>query len=365
MLLDSLSHYFSIYLLVVHHFSELPHSFLREPLLDLCSDVHILPWPTPEESAHSVKLIPSLGEIAFDAIHVFKLPMLPFALPYARTDATARPLFALDLDDFESKKYARFSDLAARNGDIELAHQYSRLNDRYKQLEQSLLPAFDSVFVCSEEDREEIATTHKLSNVVTVPNAVSIPIHSSLGEPRSDLVLLFPATLQYYPNEDAAYFFCETILPLIRKDFTDPFQVWLVGGRPGDRLQKLSNHNGVTVSGPVDSMEPYYQEAAIVIVPLRAGGGTRLKILEAASYERAIVSTSMGAEGLSVCHDKEVLLADTPEGFAYSCLRLMRDTTYRRQLGTEAYAWVSKYHTIDNVRHSIKVGYSAVLSKYP
>jgi glycosyltransferase involved in cell wall biosynthesis len=151
--------------------------------------------------------------------------------------------------------------------------------------------------------------------------------------------------MDWLPNEDAMLYFCREILPLIRASEPD-VTVAIVGRSPTPAVQRLAAEHGVVVTGRVDDVRPFMRDAAAYIVPLRIGGGTRLKIFEAMAMGKAVVSTTVGAEGLPVTHDEHLLLADDPRSFADAVVRLLRDVEWRhrferaaRQLVVERYDW--------------------------
>jgi glycosyltransferase involved in cell wall biosynthesis len=121
------------------------------------------------------------------------------------------------------------------------------------------------------------------------------------------------------------------VLPLIRAEEPD-VRLSIVGRAPTPAVKRLAEEAGVHVSGRVDDVRPYMKDAAVYIVPLRIGGGTRLKIFEAMAMGKAVVSTTVGAEGLPVTSGEHVMLADEPRGFARAVVRLLRDVGRRRQI---------------------------------
>ena len=142
--------------------------------------------------------------------------------------------------------------------------------------------------------------------------------------------------MDWLPNEDAINYFTQQILPLIRNTIPD-VSITVVGRNPSPKLQELGRRDSsFTVTGRVDDVRPYIERAAAYIVPLRIGGGTRLKIYEAMAMERAVVSTSVGAEGLPLTSGKEILIADTPAAFAESVIKLLGNPQLAREFGTRA-----------------------------
>jgi glycosyltransferase involved in cell wall biosynthesis len=145
--------------------------------------------------------------------------------------------------------------------------------------------------------------------------------------------------MDWLPNEDAMIYFCRDVLPLIRAEEPD-VQLSIVGRAPTPAVKQLADHAGVRVTGRVDDVRPFMRDAAVYIVPLRIGGGTRLKIFEAMAMGKAVVSTTVGAEGLPVTSGEHVLLADEANTFSRAVVRLLRDVDRRRQLEAAARALV-------------------------
>jgi glycosyltransferase involved in cell wall biosynthesis len=140
-------------------------------------------------------------------------------------------------------------------------------------------------------------------------------------------------------------YFCREILPIVRRVEPD-VTLSIVGRAPTPAVRQLANIRGVEVTGRVDDVRPHIARGAVYVVPLRVGGGTRLKIFEAMSMGRACVSTTVGAEGLPVTPGRHLLLADDPDRFARAIVRLLRDRSHRaaieraaRRLVVERYDW--------------------------
>src|SRR5207253_10840240 len=133
-------------------------------------------------------------------------------------------------------------------------------------------------------------------------------------------------------HEDGIVYFVEAIFPRIRRAVPD-VSLTVVGRNPGPRVRRLATHPGVRVTGTVSDVRPYVARAAVCVVPLRVGGGTRLKIFESLAMGKAVVSTSVGAEGLPLVAGEHFLRADDPSDFAHAVVRLLRDRDLRRRLG--------------------------------
>jgi glycosyltransferase involved in cell wall biosynthesis len=164
--------------------------------------------------------------------------------------------------------------------------------------------------------------------------------------------LVFTGSMDWLPNEDAIRYFTEQIMPRIKQAVPN-VTLTVVGRNPYPGLVELSKRDpSVVVTGRVEDVRPFMEEAAVYIVPLRIGGGTRLKIYEAMAMEKAIVSTSIGAEGLPVEDGKEILLADTPESFAEAVVSLIRQESLATALGKQAAAKVRDQFGWDTVAES-------------
>jgi polysaccharide biosynthesis protein PslH len=182
-----------------------------------------------------------------------------------------------------------------------------------------------------------------------VPNGVDVGWFA----PRADdglalrRGLLFAGTMDYGPNVDGAVFFCREVWPKIREADPD-VTLTIAGARPAPEVLALGTLPGVTVKGFVEDMRPCLWQAAVSVVPLRGGGGTRLKILEAMAAGAPVVSTSIGAEGLEVADGENIVLADRPDHFAEEVVALLRDAergkklcTAARQMVESCYDWAA------------------------
>jgi polysaccharide biosynthesis protein PslH len=191
----------------------------------------------------------------------------------------------------------------------------------------------DLILVTSEREREVLGALAPEKTVQVVPNGVDVGAFTSdsatEGVPGR---IVFTASFDYYPNVQGALHFAENIWPRVREEA--PGATWhLVGRNPPQEIVRLGTLPGVTVTGSVPAVQPYLDEAQVAIVPLLTGAGTRLKILEALAMRRAIVSTSLGCEGIDCVDRQHLLVADAPEKFAGSIIKLLSDEALRRSLG--------------------------------
>jgi glycosyltransferase involved in cell wall biosynthesis len=204
---------------------------------------------------------------------------------------------------------------------------------------------FDHVVTVSAHDAQWLQKKNPRLNVSVIENGVDTLALRPLPEIESEPSLLFVGTMGYPPNVDAMLWFCDEIFPHIVRQVPN-VQLTIAGRAPKPAIQKLAQRPHISVTGNVDDLKPYYQRASVIVVPLRAGSGTRLKISEAMAYGRAIVSTTIGCEGLDVQDGENILLADTADEFANRVVQLLRDRARRqwladngRRLVEERYDW--------------------------
>jgi glycosyltransferase involved in cell wall biosynthesis len=285
----------------------------------------------------------------FDIVHVFRLATLPLVRPLLRA---RRPKLHLDLDDIESATHRRLALLYRSNGDLHRALLEEAEARRCQTQEEAAFQEVDRVYVCSEQDKARIERRSRAA-VSVLPNGVRFPDSVQPEIAGRSFRFLFIGTLGYYPNEDAAAYFCREIVPHIRRLAPCAVGFDIAGSGASDRLRKIADDAGVEVVGPVPSVRPYYESAGAVVVPVRAGGGTRIKILEAFSYQRPVVSTSIGAEGLDARHEQEILIADAPEAFAHACVRLMTDRRLRDILTRNAFDLALRCYSLDAIRRVV------------
>ena len=188
-------------------------------------------------------------------------------------------------------------------------------------------------FVCSDLDNNKLSRLFKIRSVVSIANSVDIP--ERISDPVSSLQMLFIGTFIYPPNIVAADFLIDKIWPLVRNAVPDA-RLLIVGNKPENISAYRTKPVGVVFSGFLASLDDAYANTQLVCCPVLNGGGTRLKIIEAAAYGKAVVSTSVGAEGLQYQDDREIILRNGEIEFAEACIALLKNPVRCAELGKNA-----------------------------
>jgi glycosyltransferase involved in cell wall biosynthesis len=214
---------------------------------------------------------------------------------------------------------------------------------KMQTFERDACRRFDAVVAVSPEDRAVMQRDYGIENVYDIPTGVDIEFFRPSGAAvAEDHSLVFTGSMDWLPNEDAIRYFTERIMPLVKQALPGA-KLTVVGRNPSPGLIALSKSDtSIVVTGRVDDVRPYMERAAAYVVPLRIGGGTRLKIFEAMAMGKPVISTSIGAEGLPVRDGVELLLADTAEAFAGSVVAVLSDRALATRLGEQAAAEVRR-----------------------
>jgi sugar transferase (PEP-CTERM/EpsH1 system associated) len=232
---------------------------------------------------------------------------------------------------------------------------YARQWKRMLRFEGRAVARFDRVLAVSDVDRDTLQRLYPAS-LPAPPTVIPTGVDTAFFVPQpvaGDAArrVVFTGSMDWLPNVDGVQFFCREILPRIRQAEPDA-SFTIVGRSPTPAVQRLALEAGVEVTGRVDDIRPYLARSAVYVVPLRIGGGTRLKIFEAMAAGRAVVATTIGAEGLPTENGRHLLLADSAEAFAAAVVRLMRDPATRQALEVEARALVAaRYDWSAAARH--------------
>jgi glycosyltransferase involved in cell wall biosynthesis len=292
--------------------------------------------------AYAQRLADWLAQEPFDVVHVEGIEMAPYLdvidagfpplcpPPLGRDEREKkppRPLIVFDDHNCEYllQKRAFLTDLLIPSRWLGAAYsfvQWQRLLD----YEAQACRRADRVLAVSEADTAALRKLAPDVQVTVVPNGIDTQIYRpEIANRKSQIArngLVFTGTMDFRPNVDAVLWFAQEVLPRIRAQVED-VHFLAVGQRPHRRLDVLQDNPAITLTGFVEDTRPYIADAAVYVVPLRMGGGTRFKILEALAMGKPVVSTTLGAEGFPLTHGRELLLADKPEDFAQSVISLL------------------------------------------
>jgi glycosyltransferase involved in cell wall biosynthesis len=213
--------------------------------------------------------------------------------------------------------------------------------------ERSAVRKFQHVIAVSENDRSLMMQWVDGDRITVVPTGVDLaqyapdPGASNTSAPEPAPLVTFIGAMDWEPNVDGVEYFCREVWPAIKTEVPEA-RLRIVGRNPVRRVQKLAS-DSIEVTGRVPSVIEHLRQSAVVIVPLRIGGGTRLKIYEAMAAAKAVVSTTVGAEGLDVHHGRDIILADDARAFSQSVVLLLRDRELRRRYEKAAAETAARY----------------------
>ncbi len=202
----------------------------------------------------------------------------------------------------------------------------------------------DYVTAVSEKDAAIISDDYGQKNVVVISNGVDLDYFRNKNPETQNNTLLFFGAMDYYPNIQAVCYFVEEIAPILIRKLPN-FNFSVVGRNPDKKLFDLAQKlHYFSITGTVEDIRPYYKKAAIFVVPLKAGGGTRLKIIEAMAMEMPVISTTIGAESLQYEDGVNIIIANTPKQFSDEIIRLTKNPQLRMKMGKVARRLVEKYY---------------------
>lgn len=269
------------------------------------------------------KLNEMVGKDRYDVVHAIYSQMAPYLIRATALDRNVKSI----LDDIDLFFVAKYRDYLTRKG---LARVFYSLEcKRIRDYVARTWPRFDGITVMSMKDKEKLLELNPDLNVTVVPNGVDTDYFRPLNHPRTNRKLAFVGGSRHYPNVDGLSYFCENIFPLIRHEMKD-VSLTVIGEFSKNLIPK-GDHE-IQFTGYVEDIRPYLKECSLNIVPLRIGGGTRLKILEAMALGIPTVSTSIGCEGIEAEKDREIIIADDPQEFAKGIKTVLGDERLHQAL---------------------------------
>jgi glycosyltransferase involved in cell wall biosynthesis len=285
-----------------------------------------------------------------DVLHIDHFVMAQYGVNIRKSCKTP---MVLREHNFETKFLRRFAQQTSNPIKKLTLRMESR---RMVQFEVATCEQFDRCAMITHEDEAELKSLSPKVKTTVIPAGVEIPPESENN--RASRTILFLASLDWQPNVDGFFWFYREVLPLVVQMMGDA-TVHIVGRGKSTRLSSL--HDGrVKFIGFVDDVAPYIRDAAVCIVPLHSGSGMRIKILEMMAQGKAVVATSVGAEGIEVESGKDILIADSPQDFAGAVVQLLQNHEYRDTIGASArlrvrqkYDWSRVAERFENVYYEV------------
>jgi glycosyltransferase involved in cell wall biosynthesis len=290
----------------------------------------------------------------FDVVHADQLNMGQYALPFAHSRKV------LDLHNALWMLYKRLSETTPFTSPM----KYLLMRDwpLLKRYEGEMCRRFDAVTAVTEEDRQLLLEAGARDDITIIPIAIDTEEQALIPRRPTGPHIIHIGTMYWPPNIDGITWFLEAIYPLIKAQVPD-VRCTLIGSRPPESIiQRAQTDRTLAVTGYVEDPTPFIEDSSMMIVPLRAGGGMRVKILNAFAQGIPMVSTSIGCEGILTEHNKNILIADDAGGFAEACVRLLTDyalnarlTAAGRQTAEEHYDYRRACRPLDALYNPQKV----------
>jgi polysaccharide biosynthesis protein PslH len=300
-----------------------------------------------QSEAYAQALSKCLASEQYDLIQLEGLELagyLPQLLAYKQSNPQVRLVY--DAHNAEYQLQRRIFEVDRRNPALLPAAAYSYLQwRRLAALERAVCHQVDNVIAVSEEDAAALGSLAPQAKITVIANGISLGDYSESSEQLNlgGAALLFTGTMDYRPNVDAVLWFVDSVLDLVREAVPNT-RLFVVGNRPHPRLERVRRRGDVEITGFVQDITPFLHSATVFVAPLRMGSGTRLKLLQAMAAGCAIVSTPLGAGGISVDSGREMILAEEATAFAQAVVGLLRDGERRQALGAAARALVERHY---------------------
>ncbi|MEA2514542.1 MAG: polysaccharide biosynthesis protein PslH [Thermomicrobiales bacterium] len=336
--LTVLSQVYRVSLLVTARYGSPAGWTLPPEIAQLCREAVVVPGATALQSTVALQDAP------FDVVHVFRLGTIPYAEPYL--DAAPAPERQLDLDDVESSSLRRIAALYRQHGDEAQAQAEEDAASAAQAAETDTLPRFDRIYVCSTGDVQRLPQSVQ-QRVNVLPNALPMPLPLPPAPTTEPAEILFVGTLGYFPNAEGVAWFATEVLPAIRSRIRRRIALRIVGPGASPLVTGLRTLPGIDLVGYVPDVRPWYAGSRVVVVPIRAGGGTRIKVLEAFALRRPVVATTIGAEGIDARDGEHLLLADDADEFAARFAQLIDEPGLGDRLAANAHTLFSARYTLE------------------
>jgi glycosyltransferase involved in cell wall biosynthesis len=300
----------------------------------------------------------------YDAVHVARLAMFAAADYEFSGKKKRKALICLDLDDIESEAFRRTIPFASNKPSTTLGKYLQRADGlRLQAYENEAIEQMDACIVCSAEDRDKLIKRVPSADIWTIPNSIDLQYYvprETPGSATSDLY--FIGTMDYLPNIDAVKHFVTEIFPMVRASIPDARFI-IIGKNPTQEILSLDNGQNVLIIPDVPDTRIYHSRHMVFVAPIRFGGGTRIKILEAMAMQKCVVSFPVGAEGIPALDGKQIMIAGNPSEFAAKCILLLKNSDLRNRLSANARKFVSDHFDFAAAESKIISHYESLLTR--
>lgn len=282
---------------------------------------------------------------AFDVLYVDGLLMAQYVM-----DSRLQRPAIIDLHDCLTLLYSRTRRLEPSWRQKLALYAETRSIARW---EGSLSRVFSAIIVNSAVDEAFLKLLDPSANTLTIGNGVDSGFFRPSDIEANMSKLVFTGVMSYGPNEDAAVYFCDAILPLIRERLPH-VEFWIVGMDPTEKVCDLVRRPNVHVTGGVPDIRPYVQSAGIFVCPIRYGAGIKNKLLAALAMQKAVIATRLSIDGLDLKEDQDLVVVDGAEDFAAQVIRLIEEPAYAKRLGQSGYATVKARYSWESSANSLE-----------
>jgi len=231
---------------------------------------------------------------------------------------------------------------------------------RVRKYETEIIRDFDVGTMVSAFDKDYLLELNNSLKLAVIPMGVDLDYFSP-GKKDYKPQILFTGTMNYFPNYDAALYFCNEIFPLVKQKSPD-VSFYIVGNNPHKKLLQIASDD-IVITGHVPDVRPYFDDSAVFVCPLRSGSGMQAKNLEAMAMGVPIVTTSIGLEGLEATPDREIFVADKPKDFANYVIRLIKEPSLRREISENERKLVETKYSWPEIVKGLNQIYERILSQ--
>ncbi len=255
----------------------------------------------------------------------------------------------LDLDEVDSEVKRQISTLQFRNGDIRQAMRMRLESQLYRVQEWLNLNRFQKIFVTTAAEKQKLRKMYGIEKSEIFENKLSVH-RTDCKNPGRPFRFLFVGNSGYYPNFDAISFIADEVIPSVREKTTIPFKCTILGGGDSNKLlEKVRSANEMEYIYDLDDLTELYDNTDAVLIPLRAGGGSSFKLIEAMSFSKPVVATPVGVRGFNLNPGQEVLIGTTADELAEQCCKLMENRDLFRKLSLNGQKWFIEHNSFEPV----------------